>query len=112
MKVSDLLESRKTNWRELEALCKQLEGRSRRGMPAPLVAKFSALYRAACADLALADAYQLPVETVRYLHQLARRRTLVPAGELEQVHDTECVTGKKRKRHPASRGCRVPWVLG
>lgn len=73
MKVSDLLESRKANWRELEALCKQLEGRSRRGMPARVVARFSALYRAACADLALADAYQLPAETVRYLHQLVGR---------------------------------------
>ena len=73
MKVSDLLESRKANWRELEALCKQLEGRSRRGMPARVVARFSALYRSACADLALADSYQLPAGTVRYLHHLVGR---------------------------------------
>ncbi len=38
-----------------------------------LSGRFSALYRAACADLALADAYQLPAETVRYLHQLVGR---------------------------------------
>jgi uncharacterized membrane protein SpoIIM required for sporulation len=31
------------------------------------------LYRAACADLALSDAYQLPSATVRYLHQLVGR---------------------------------------
>lgn len=35
--------------------------------------EFGALYRAACADLALADAYQLPAATVRYLHQLVGR---------------------------------------
>ena len=32
--------------------------------------RFAALYRAACADLALADAYQLPPNTVQYLHRL------------------------------------------
>jgi uncharacterized membrane protein SpoIIM required for sporulation len=42
-------------------------------MPAPAVARFSALYRAACADLALADAYQLPPATVGYLHRLVGR---------------------------------------
>ena len=37
------------------------------------VTKFARLYRAACADLALADAYQLPQSTVEYLHQLVSR---------------------------------------
>ena len=54
-------------------LCHKLEGRSRRAASASLVARFSALYRSACADLALADAYQLPVSTVQYLHQLVGR---------------------------------------
>jgi uncharacterized membrane protein SpoIIM required for sporulation len=31
------------------------------------------LYRSACADLALADSYQLPPNTVQYLHQLVGR---------------------------------------
>src|SRR5690606_20229138 len=35
--------------------------------------EFAALYRAACADLALASQYRLPQETVRYLHQLVAR---------------------------------------
>lgn len=73
MKVSDLLESRRANWRELEQLCATMEGRSRRKMPAPTIVRFSALYRAACADLALADAYQLPPGVVQYLHQLVGR---------------------------------------
>jgi uncharacterized membrane protein SpoIIM required for sporulation len=73
MKVSDLLESRKDNWRELERLCLALEGRSRRTVPAPTVSRFAALYRAVCADLALADAYQLPPGTIGYLHRLVGR---------------------------------------
>lgn len=73
MKVADLLESRRTNWRELEQLCGRMEGRSRRRMPAATATRFSALYRAACADLALADAYQLPPGTIDYLHQLVAR---------------------------------------
>jgi uncharacterized membrane protein SpoIIM required for sporulation len=73
MKVSDLLESRQANWGELERVCAWMEGRSRRKIPGPAVARFSALYRAACADLALADAYQLPATTIHYLHQLVGR---------------------------------------
>ena len=42
-------------------------------MDAATVARFAAMYRAACADLALADAYQLPPNTVQYLHQLVGR---------------------------------------
>lgn len=38
-----------------------------------MVAQFASLYRAACADLALADAYELPQEMVRYLHHLVAR---------------------------------------
>lgn len=73
MKVSDLLIARRENWRELEMLCSRLEGRSRREVPAATVSRFSALYRAACADLALADSYQLPPGTIHYLHQLVAR---------------------------------------
>jgi uncharacterized membrane protein SpoIIM required for sporulation len=73
MKVSDLLEARRTNWRQLETLCDQLERRSRRRLPSETILKFSSLYRAACADLALADAYQLPAGTIRYLHRLVGR---------------------------------------
>ncbi len=73
MKVSALLESRRTNWHELEGLCRSMEGRSLRKMPAAQVSRFAGLYRAACADLALADAYQLPPGTVHYLHQLVGR---------------------------------------
>ncbi|MGC4001665.1 MAG: stage II sporulation protein M [Pirellulales bacterium] len=72
MKVVSLLESRRAQWRELEALCTALEGGTR-GKPGSSVIRLATLYRAACADLALADAYQLPPNTVGFLHQLVAR---------------------------------------
>ncbi len=73
MKVVDLLESRRDNWRQLEQLCTEMESRRKRRANARRVARFAALYRAACADLALADAYQLPPSTVQFLHHLVGR---------------------------------------
>lgn len=73
MKVFDLIQSRQKNWQELEQHCSALEGVFRRPLHASAVARFAALYRAACADLALADSYQLPPGTVNYLHQLIGR---------------------------------------
>lgn len=70
MKVAVLLEQRRENWLELDRLCGQLSARRKN---AAAVARFAFLYRAACADLALADAYQLPPNTVQYLHQLVAR---------------------------------------
>lgn len=72
MKVSELLERRRANWRELESLCDGKE-RDETLSRAERVARFAALYRAVCADLALADAYQLPAQTVEYLHRLVGR---------------------------------------
>ncbi len=73
MKVAELLERRRRNWHELERLCQEMQTRRKRDMGAATVSKFAALYRAACADLALADAYQLPPNTVQYLHRLVGR---------------------------------------
>ncbi|HTN77772.1 MAG TPA: stage II sporulation protein M [Pirellulaceae bacterium] len=73
MKVSELLEKRRRNWQELESLCDQLALRSRKSLGPMALSRFSSLYRSACADLALADAYQLPPNTVQYLHRLVGR---------------------------------------
>jgi uncharacterized membrane protein SpoIIM required for sporulation len=69
MKVARLLEQRQANWVELDRLSTQPVRR----MDAPQAVRLAELYRAACADLALADAYQLPPNTVQYLHQLVGR---------------------------------------
>jgi uncharacterized membrane protein SpoIIM required for sporulation len=74
MKVAELLEKRRRNWHELEKLCdvlSQTQGLSK--LSATEYARFSALYRAVCADLALAESYQLPHNTVQYLHRLVGR---------------------------------------
>jgi uncharacterized membrane protein SpoIIM required for sporulation len=73
MKVAELLETRRRNWQQLEQLCISMENRRKKKVGAATVSRFATLYRAACADLALADAYQLPPNTVQYLHQLVGR---------------------------------------
>jgi uncharacterized membrane protein SpoIIM required for sporulation len=73
MKVALLLERRREQWHELESLCRLMERRGPRPLGGAKVSRFASLYRGACADLALADAYQLPLDTVEYLHQLVGR---------------------------------------
>lgn len=72
MKVAELIRLRQQAWTELEVLCDTISKRSTTRNPRT-VARFTKLYRAACADLALADAYQLPPSTVEYLHLLVAR---------------------------------------
>lgn len=74
VETSRILAERRPRWRELEELCSALAHPwKRRTLKPEALVRFSDLYRSACADLALADAYQLPPETVRYLHQLVGR---------------------------------------
>ncbi|MCH5378129.1 MAG: stage II sporulation protein M, partial [Planctomycetes bacterium] len=73
MKVAELLESRRRNWQQLEGMIDRLQNRRRSRCTAAELAEFAELYRAACADLALADSYQLPPNTVQYLHRLVGR---------------------------------------
>jgi uncharacterized membrane protein SpoIIM required for sporulation len=73
MKVVDLLERRRPNWQELERLCDQVQGTAGKSPTPADVSRLGALYRAACADLALAYSYQLPQNTVQYLHRLVGR---------------------------------------
>jgi uncharacterized membrane protein SpoIIM required for sporulation len=71
MKVAELIEQRQPFWRELEQLCEQLASKGKADTEA--VTRFATLYRAACADLALAESYQLPRNTVDYLHRLVAK---------------------------------------
>ena len=73
MKVVDLLERRRPQWQELDQLCDELQTGPAKALPPPRVSRLGSLYRAACADLALAYAYQLPQNTVQYLHRLVGR---------------------------------------
>lgn len=73
MKVSDLLQSRRKDWSELEMLCLHFESKRNVRREPERLTRFAALYRSLCADLALAEAYQLPPEVTRYLHRLVGR---------------------------------------
>ena len=74
MNVAKILEKRQRQWAELETLCDKLEVRGKdKKQGAAGISRFATLYRAACADLALADSYQLPPATVTYLHRLVAR---------------------------------------
>lgn len=74
MNVAKVLEKRQQQWAELETLCDMLEVRGKdRKHGAAGISRFATLYRAACADLALSDSYQLPPATVTYLHRLVAR---------------------------------------
>ena len=73
MKASKLIELRQPSWARLEQLCDEFGSRSSNRVPAKTVNEFAALYRNACADLALAESSHLPPNTIEYLHQLVAR---------------------------------------
>ncbi len=73
MKVAQILVKRREDWQALEKLCTLLENRVTAKLLASDVTRMATLYRSACADLALADAYELPPDTVQYLHKLVGR---------------------------------------
>ena len=74
MRIAELLEKRRQGWIELERICDSFQSAR---FPFPnngsMVSRFSALYRAACTDLSMAEQYQLPPATVEYLHRLVGR---------------------------------------
>ncbi len=87
MRVVERLARRESTWRELAELLRKLETRglartsNRPDAPvkpsnrpgAPEVVRLGELHRAACADLMLAEAHDLPRETVDFLHNLVGR---------------------------------------
>lgn len=70
MKVADLIELRQPKWEELESLSKKI---GKQKLLPEEVHRFSSLYRSTCADLALAESYRLPPNTVEYLHRLVAK---------------------------------------
>lgn len=74
MKTAELVERRRQGWKELEQMCDLLQSvRFPFYQRGHLVVRFSALYRAACTDLSMADQYQLTPTTIEYLHRLVGR---------------------------------------
>lgn len=103
MRVADRLAKRERTWHQLDLLLNRFDGRTpgtvpgsartsgmnragpeslpstpgrpkdRRSLASEEVIRLGELYRSACADLMLAEAYDLPRETVAYLHALVAR---------------------------------------
>ena len=73
MRVADRLAQREASWRELDRLLIWLDGRPlRRASPSEVI-RLGELYRSACTDLMLAEAHELPRDTVKYLHNRVGR---------------------------------------
>ena len=76
MRVADRLTQREASWRELERLVDRVSDRHiRRCQPADVL-RLGQLYRGVCSDLMLAESYDLPRDTVAYLHGLVGRATM------------------------------------
>ncbi len=73
MNPSELLAKRRPNWEELEKICSQLASSKKSKVTSETMLRFASLYRSACADLALAEAYQLPPTVVEQLQQLVAK---------------------------------------
>src|SRR5262245_39031986 len=73
MRVADRLEQREASWHELDALLDRMAARHRPDLNAAEVVRLGELYRSACTDLMLAEAHDLPRDTVAYLHALVGR---------------------------------------
>ena len=69
--IDELIAKRESDWKELELLAVELKSLRSQGMrDGAKLARFAALYRAVCSDLALAESYRLPPGTIRYLNDL------------------------------------------
>lgn len=70
---AETLTKRRADWQRLEQLLEQTLRGSLGNCQGQVLVELSALYRSACADLAMADQYRLSPETVGYLHDLVGR---------------------------------------
>jgi uncharacterized membrane protein SpoIIM required for sporulation len=73
LRVAERLRDREASWHELDILIARVGETARRRPTAQEVLRLSELYRAACADLMLAEDHDLPRDTVAYLHALVGR---------------------------------------
>ncbi|WP_422931090.1 stage II sporulation protein M [Singulisphaera sp. PoT] len=74
MRVADRLAQREGSWRELDEILENLSSRKvPRSQRSALILRLGELYRSACTDLMLAEAHDLPRDTITYLHALVGR---------------------------------------
>jgi len=69
MRTAELVEQRRRAWLSLDEMCDTPIS----GWTPQEAMHFSALYRDACSDLAMADQLKLPPATIEYLQRLVAR---------------------------------------
>lgn len=70
MKISEIIEKRTPEWRELENDLLWIKSTRAARLDPERVAGFARRYRSACSDLALAQSLKFPANTTDYLHKL------------------------------------------
>jgi len=70
VKISEIIEKRTPEWRELENDLLWIKSTRPAKLDPERIAGFARRYRAACSDLALAQALKFPANTTDYLHKL------------------------------------------
>lgn len=84
--LAETIAKRRADWDRLELVLGQFEGGMKK-RSGPLVVELSELYRRACADLAMADQYQLSPSMIEYLHGLVgRAHNMVYASRQFEYH--------------------------
>src|SRR3954451_9990018 len=73
MRVVDRLSQREASWHELDRLVDRLSASHFRRLDPADVLRLGQLYRGVCSDLMLAESFDLPRDTVAYMHALVAR---------------------------------------
>jgi uncharacterized membrane protein SpoIIM required for sporulation len=71
--LAETVQKRREDWLRLESLLVQMEATNLKRSPGAQIADLSALYRSACADLAMEEQYRLSPEMSFYLHGLVAK---------------------------------------
>ncbi|MEM7477113.1 MAG: stage II sporulation protein M [Planctomycetota bacterium] len=71
--LAETIQNRQADWRRLEIMINRVASGRLSAISGKQLAEMGDLYRAACADLSMAEQYRLSPEMVNYLHQLVGR---------------------------------------
>ena len=117
MRVVERLARRESTWRELDGLLLVLEDQKWKPAHASQVIRLGELYRSVCTDLMLAESYDLPAETVGFLHALVGRAHnavyRVQGFRLKDLAESIFVIAPRLlRRDPALRVAEIAEIVG
>lgn len=111
--LAQVQQQRRGDWNRLEALLLEVATSRLRGAKGELITEISDYYRRACADLAMADQYQLSPSSVDYLHGLVGRahNALYRSRQFQFHHWWELAIGHVPRKIFHDRCVQVSAVL-